>query len=70
MQILVFKTNLSDRRLVNAVEPHLENVEGILKWNVDLQDCDYVLRVISNSAGAGEITDLLLNNGHYCEELA
>lgn len=70
MEILVFKTNLSDQGRVHAAAALLDTCPGIIKWNVDLQDCDYVLRVISNSAGAGEITDLLLNNGHYCEELA
>ncbi len=70
MQILVFKTNLSDRRLVNAVEPHLENVEGILKWNVDLHDKDNILRIETEDVSPRHIEQQLKDAGYYCEELA
>jgi len=69
MQILVFKTNLSDRRLVNEVEPHLENVGGILKWNVDLHDKDNILRIETEDVSPRRIEQQLQQAGYYCEEL-
>lgn len=69
MQILVFKTNVRSRRRVNALKPHLENIQGIIKWNVDLQDIDKVLRVECASIPAHIIASRLQQAGYYCEEL-
>lgn len=45
MQILVFKTNLSDSSHINAIESNLNVHPYIFKWNVDLQDRYNILRV-------------------------
>ena len=44
MQILVFKTNLTDSSHINAIESSLNVHPDIFKWNVDLQDCDNILK--------------------------
>ena len=69
MQILVFKTNLSSRNRVKEVRSFLDVHPCIDKWNVDLHDCDKVLRVVSNNIAAEEVENLLVNAGYYCEEL-
>jgi len=69
MEILVFKTDVRSRKQVNALAPHLETMKGIVKWNVDLQDVDKVLRVESASVSAGVIEKNLQQAGYYCEEL-
>ena len=69
MEILVFRTDLQNRKSVHAVTPHLERIEGIMRWNVDLQDVDKVLRVESVSASAQTIAQSLNSAGYYCEEL-
>ena len=69
LDILVFKTNVRSRRRVNDLASHLEKLEGILKWNVDLQDVDKVLRVESASVSARAIEHKLQQAGYFCEEL-
>ncbi len=69
MEILVFKTDARNRKRVNALTPHLENMKGIIKWNVDLQDIDKVLRIECTSISPGVIEKSLQQAGYYCEEL-
>ncbi len=69
MQILVFKTNLADPESIRNVSSSLNIHPDIMKWNVDLHDRDNVLRIVSQNIGAGEIEQLVLKAGYYCEEL-
>lgn len=69
MNILVFKTNLIDEGHVEQLKPSLDLHPGIIKWNVDLHDCDKVLRIVSPSLEAGEIESLVAGAGYQCEEL-
>lgn len=69
IEILVFKTNLADSKRVSEVESLLDIHPHIVQWNVDLKDCDNVLRIVSRNMKAQEIENLLLNAGYYCEEL-
>ena len=68
MQILVFKTNLDAQRIME-IKPSLDIHPQIYQWNVDLKDCDNVLRIKTESALAKEIEGILVNSGYYCEEL-
>ena len=68
MQILVFKTNLDAQRILD-VKPSLDVHPNIYQWNVDLKDCDNVLRIKSNNISPKEIEGLLVQSGLYCEEL-
>ena len=69
MQILVFKTNLTNAHRISDVEPELNIHPGIYKWNVDLHDCDYILRIESSSIQPNEVEQIVLSAGYYCEEL-
>jgi hypothetical protein len=69
MEILVFKTNLTNTNHINEVKPLLNLHPGIYHWNVDLQDIDNVLRVEAGNVGPAEIESLLVNVGYYCKEL-
>jgi hypothetical protein len=69
MHILVFRTNLHNLERVNALAPHLENINGIIKWNVDLKDVDNVLRIECNSLSADAISSSVQQAGYFCEEL-
>ena len=68
VEILVFKTNLDDRSVVD-VESLLDIHPHIIQWNVDLEDCDNILRIVSRQIAATEVESILLNAGYYCEEL-
>ena len=69
MEILVFKTDIRDRRRVTEVEQHIENIEGVIKWNVDLHDCDHILRIEADKLSPRIIEQELQQAGYYCEEL-
>jgi hypothetical protein len=69
MEILVFKTNLSDAKRIGEVESYLDIHPGIHNWNVDLNDCDNVLRIVSRNIAPAEVENMILNAGYYCEEL-
>lgn len=69
MQILIFKTNLTDTKRISDVEISLDIHPNIIGWNVDLNDRDHILRIVSNNIAATEVESMLLNAGYYCEEL-
>jgi hypothetical protein len=69
IEVLVFKTNLSDERRIADVESKLDIHPGIYKWNIDLNDCDYVLRIVSRNIKPAEVENMVLSSGYYCEEL-
>jgi len=69
MEILVFKTSLSDFHRIQDVEPSLDVHPNIYKWNVDLNDDDNILRIMANNIAGDEVENMLLSAGYYCEEL-
>ena len=69
MEILVFKTNLTDAKRISDIESDLDIHPHIIEWNVDLHDCDNILRIVSNNVSPETIEKLLLNAGYYCVEL-
>ena len=69
MEILVFKTNLTDTKRISDIESSLDIHPHIIQWNVDLNDSDNILRIVSNQIKGREVEQLLLNAGYYCEEL-
>jgi copper chaperone len=69
IQVLVFKTNLRWKKDLRQVTPALNNQPGILRWNVDQQDVDCVLRIETNQLLSQDIVQLISNSGYTCEEL-
>ena len=69
MEILVFKTNLINANRIQEVQETLDVHPQIIKWNVDLNDCDNILRIVANKVTSTEIENLVLQSGYYCEEL-
>ena len=69
MEILVFKTNLTNPNRISEVESSLDIHPGIYQWNVDLDDSDNILRIVSKSIAAREVENIVLSAGYYCEEL-
>lgn len=69
MQILVFKTNLTNNKHIQKVKSSLNLHPYIKEWNVDLHDCDKILRVIAENMEATEVEKIVFNAGYLCEEL-
>lgn len=69
MEILVFKTNIRNKRQVNIIKPFLKNIEDIREWNVDLQDIDKILQIESIKTSAKDIENIIMKAGFECQEL-
>jgi hypothetical protein len=69
MEIIVFKTNIRRKKQVELLNQYMQNISGIVQWNVDLWDKDKILRVVSNSASPRSVEQHLRRAGYYCEEL-
>lgn len=69
MNIHVFKTNIINSTHVQQLSNHISSIDGIAKWNVDLHDCDKVLRVEANDLTPDAIATVVQMAGYYCVEL-
>jgi len=67
--ILLFKTNIKSETCKAKMQAILDGYEGIIKWNIALDDSDCVLRVISYSLNHQQIIELINSYGFDCCEL-
>ena len=67
--ILLFKTNISTAADKHILQATLDRHPQILQWQVDLEDKDHVLRIISPTMAHETIIDMIKLNGYRCEEL-
>lgn len=68
MEVLVFKTSVETPQHVKSLKPLLDSAAGKGKWNFALDDCDRILRIISQVSPHTAI-NLLKENGYECSEL-
>ncbi len=66
--ILVFKTNISKQSQVKKLSSVLNKPE-IINWNIDLEDCDKVLRIVTDGLTVDKIIYEVNQTGVYCAEL-
>lgn len=69
IEVLVFKTNILVEDEVSLVKQFLCALSPILDCNVDLDDCDKVLRIESSGITPHQIIDQVTMLGFHCEEL-
>ena len=67
--IFVFKTSVKSKQQVKRLQSHFNNVVLDGKWNFDLDDCDKILRVESETDIGFQILDFLTSSGFHCTEL-
>jgi hypothetical protein len=67
--ILVFKTNIEQETDLEKVMQLLNSLPGILRWSINRDDKDKVLRIESGSDMTKEIIKTITDNGYHCEEL-
>ena len=70
MDVLVFRTDVTDINEVGKVNNLLTSVSTIHEWNFDLEDCDNILRIVAMGLSPREVELLLQGAGIGCEELA
>ena len=66
--ISVFKTSIEPYDL-NRIKKPLDSIDQIIKWNVDFEDCDHILRVVSNGNTHNKVIEELKKFGFKCLEL-
>ncbi len=69
MEILIFKTNVTSKKKVSMIAPLFTPFPTIRKWNLDLEDCDKVLRIEATGLNPGFVEQLLFRAGFICQEL-
>lgn len=70
MRVLVFKTNIKSKGKVQRMDPFFSGNSAVLKWTVDTEDEDNVLRVEALSDfQETEVISLVKQSGFHCEVL-
>ncbi len=67
--ILIFKTSIRNKRQVHQVANILGSLSGIIRWTLDLDDCDRVLRLEAAGIHAAEVEQLIGSAGFHCREM-
>lgn len=68
-KVLVFKSNISTYVDVLQIQPPLDQHPGITRWNIDIDDCDHVIRIVTPNLTAADIQELVNGQGYQCSEL-
>jgi len=67
MNTLKFKTNIKCGGCVATITPHLNQVKGIISWNVDTTDPLKIMTVETEGINAEEITSVMKTAGYQAE---
>ena len=68
-EILVFKTNISCKEELKKIGSILSEEKNIIRWTVDLEDVDKVLRIECDHIYPLSVIEILSDAGFTCEEL-
>ncbi|MBW4888702.1 hypothetical protein KXQ82_03210 [Mucilaginibacter sp. HMF5004] len=68
--ILIFKTDIATAEARHCAGKILDAHMLIHHWNVDLDDEDCVLRIVSAELTPQDVISTINNCGFFCEELA
>lgn len=69
MEVLVYKTNIQHYDDVERIKHVFNKQPEILKWHVDIEDIDCVLRVEAPVNISDKIETLVHKAGYLCSEL-
>lgn len=68
--IYVFKTNIKSTKQIENIKSHIDDNFPNAKWNFDLEDCDNIFRIESESDILEKIYNTFISLGYNCEELS
>ena len=70
MELLIFETNITSKKKLQSLGPVFNNHSDILKWSVDLEDIDKVLRIEATpNLSEEKVMDLIRIHGFYIKPL-
>ncbi len=64
MNVIIFYTNIAAEHDVQVLTPALETIPDMIRWTVDLDDVDKVLRIVAMSDISSEIQQTLFAHGY------
>ena len=67
--ILLFKTSISSNKGKQLLHTILDKHPSVQCWNIDMEDSDYVLRIISATLSHTQIIEIINYHGYQCCEL-
>lgn len=68
-KVLILKSNIATYADLLQIQSPLDDHPGISKWNIDLDDCDHVLRVVTPNLTVADIEQIIRSSGFQCSEL-
>ena len=69
-RVLIFKTNIKTKKNVNTLKSFFNSQSSIIKWTVDIEDIDNVLRIeATNNLSESHLINQIKTLGFYCDEL-
>jgi hypothetical protein len=69
MEVLVFSTSVQSVEEVKTLAPKINSLAGKGHWNFALDDCDKILRIVSDKVKPQLAIQLLKQHGFDCHEL-
>ena len=69
MKILTFTSNIACNGCLSKVKPFLDELEGVVKWEVDIENPQKILTVQSNELSADQIQEAVIKDGYQLEDL-
>ena len=69
VNVLVFSTSVKTATDVHSLEPLINSLAGNGNWNFALDDCDHILRIVSDKVEPMNAILLLQAQGFECKEL-
>ena len=68
MKVLTFTSNIACNGCVSKVKPFLDELEGLVKWQVDIEHPQKLLTVESDELSAEQIQEAVAKAGYRLEE--
>ncbi len=65
----IFKTNINSIEQIKKADLFLSTNAKVKKWNIDIEDCDKVLKIESSQLETVDIIGNLKSFNIYCEVL-
>lgn len=70
MNLLIFRTDIETKEKVETVKPFLNNHSNIVKWSIDLEDIDKVLKVkFTEDLSEKDVIKEISTHGFNCDVL-
>ena len=68
MKILTFTSNIACNGCLSKVKPFLDELEGIIKWEVDTENPQKILSVYTNELSPDQIQKAVIKAGYHLED--